>query len=87
MRARGPALTVYAAPGRLLSCLRSPGHHRRVKGIGKVGGQDRERSGSGAALTPKRRALDGTQPSTEGAEPNLSQGLAIVSRMSYTRAG
>jgi hypothetical protein len=30
-----------------------------------AGGEDKERSGTGAALTPKRRALDMKRPSAE----------------------
>lgn len=37
-----------------------------VKGTGEAGGEDKERSGTGAALTPKRRALEGNGPSTKG---------------------
>ena len=36
----------------------------KVKGTGEAGGEDKERSGTGAALTTKRRALDGKRPST-----------------------
>lgn len=43
-----------------------------VKGTGGAGGEDKERSGTGAALTPKRRALDGKRPSTQ--EGHMDQG-------------
>lgn len=35
-----------------------------VKGTAAGGGEDKERSGTGAALTPKRRALEERQSST-----------------------
>ena len=47
--------------------FRRPGsarHREGVKGTGEAGGEDKERSGTGAALTPKRGALQGRQPST-----------------------
>ena len=37
-----------------------------VKGTGGAGGEDKERSGTGAALTPQRRALEGKRPSAGG---------------------
>ena len=35
-----------------------------VNGTGEAGGEDKERSGTGVALTPQRRALEGKEPST-----------------------
>jgi hypothetical protein len=36
------------------------------RGTGETGGEDKEQSGTGAALTPKRRALEEKRPSTRG---------------------
>ncbi len=38
--------------------LAARGISEGVKGTGGAGGEDKERSGTGAALTPKRRALN-----------------------------
>jgi hypothetical protein len=49
--------------GRRLSSPQSAGHQQGVKGTAAGGGEDKERSGTGAALTPQRPALNEKEPS------------------------
>jgi hypothetical protein len=44
--------------------LRARGNSEGVKGTGGGGGEDKERSGTGAALTPERPALNEKKSST-----------------------